>query len=98
MVFLELKRRQQEIYYYHTKDNYEVDFVVKKGRNIQALIQVAYELDNVNTKNREIRALISAMEETKLNQGLVLTYDTKDEIKLDGKSILLVPTYEWLLR
>jgi len=34
LVFLELQRRRKEVYYYKTKDGFEVDFAIKEGREI----------------------------------------------------------------
>ena len=41
LVFLELKRRNKEIYYWKSKKGKEVDFLIKKGLNIEEAIQVS---------------------------------------------------------
>jgi len=43
-VFLELKRRGRDLFYYRTKNGREVDFICGEGRNVTDLIQVAKEL------------------------------------------------------
>lgn len=40
IVYLELRRRYKEIFYYKTEDNLEVDFLVREGTKIVILIQV----------------------------------------------------------
>jgi predicted AAA+ superfamily ATPase len=97
LVFLELKRKFPEIYYYKTSNNLEVDFLVKSGKKDIALIQVSDNLDHEKTRQREINSLSRAMDELKLTKGLILTEDTDEEIKADGKVILVQPVYKWLL-
>lgn len=98
LVFLELKRREKEIYYYRTANNLEIDFLVKSGRKDIALIQVTDNLENEKTRKREIAALERAMDELKLKTALVLTEDNEQEIRLDAKIITVVPIYKWLIK
>jgi len=97
VVFLELKRRGEKVYYYKTKSNSEVDFAVKVKNKFQELIQVAWFLDDEENKTREIKSLYEAMEEIKINKALILTNDHKETIKNEGKTIEILPVYEWLL-
>lgn len=97
LVFLELKRRFTEIYYYKTTNNLEVDFLVKTGRKDVKLIQVADNLNNDKTRRREVDSLAKAMEELRLKTGLILTDDTEEDLQIAGKSIKAVPLYKWLL-
>lgn len=97
LVFIELRRRNKEIYYYKTSNNLEVDFLLRRGSHIETLIQVAYSLHDEPTKKREIKALLKAMEETGLNEGLLLTDDCFDEYVMDDKKIIVKPVYIWLL-
>ena len=95
IVFLELKRRDKEIYYY--KDIYECDFVVRNERKIESVIQVCSSLQDQNTRQREINGLISAMEEYNLRQGIIITFDDEEEIEIKNKKIIVLPIYKWLL-
>ena len=97
LVFLALRRKFQEIYYYKTTNNLEVDFLIKSGKNDLKLIQVADNLDNEKTRQRELNALIKAMDELKLKTALILTEDTEEEIALKGKVVMVKPIYKWLL-
>jgi predicted AAA+ superfamily ATPase len=96
-IFLELKRRGYEIFYYKTKDNFEVDFLIRQGSKIIKLIQVSDNLHNATTKAREVRALTAAMAEVKCKDGLILTMDSQEEIEIDGQHIKIQPIYQWLL-
>ncbi len=95
IVFIELKRRGKEIYYHVEKR--ECDFVIKEGAKIIKAIQVCYELTRDN-KEREIEGLTQAMSKFKLKEGLILTHDQEEEIKLKGNSkIIIKPVWKWLL-
>lgn len=97
IVFLELKRENNEIYYYKTKNNLEVDFLIKRGSKAEELCQVSWSLANQETKEREIKSLSAAMEELKIKKSMILTYDEEEELKIKGKMIIIKPVYKWLL-
>ncbi len=95
-VYLRLLRKFDDIYYYKTKNNLEVDFVVKTDSTKMA-VQVAWSIKDEKTREREIRALAAALDELKLKQGLILTYNETDEVDVDGKPITVMPAYQWML-
>ncbi|MBU0764232.1 MAG: ATP-binding protein, partial [Bacteroidetes bacterium] len=95
IVFIELKMRQKDLYYYKTKNNMEVDFFVKE--NNPQLIQVCYSIEDYKTKEREIKSLKTAMDELDLKEGLILTYNSFDDIKIEDKMIYIRPTWKWLI-
>ena len=101
LVFTELVKRgikpNRELFYYKTRNNREVDFVVKKGLEVTELMQVCYDLTNPDVEQRETKALFEASEELKVKKLTVFTWDEKREIKKDGNVILLIPLWEWLL-
>lgn len=96
LVFIELKRRNKEIYYYKTSNNLEVDFLIKDGQK-KELIQVAYDILNEKTRKREIKSLLAAMNELKIIKGIILTYDNEETLKIENKEIKIIPVYKWLL-
>lgn len=96
LAFLRLIKDQKEVFYYKTKNNLEVDFLARKGREKQ-LIQATLTLKNFATRDREINALKTAMKELNLKSGLILTKDEEDEFRFDGKTITVQPLYRWLL-
>ena len=71
-VLLHLRRLYREIFYF--RKNKECDFHVRERGGIKLCIQVTSELNNDN-KEREISGLLEAMEEVKLDEGLIITYD-----------------------
>jgi len=95
-VFLELKKRGKEIFYWKGKG--EVDFVIKEGTKIKELIQVCYDIEKEETKKREIDALVEAMEFFKLNNGKIITWDFEGEEKIGKMKIVFIPIWKWLLQ
>ncbi|MBI4600100.1 ATP-binding protein, partial [Candidatus Uhrbacteria bacterium] len=101
LVFTELVKRgvkpNRELFYYKTRNDREVDFLVKEGIEVTELIQVCYETIHSDVQQREAKALCEASEELKVKKLTVLTWDEKREIKKDGNVIQLIPLWEWLL-
>lgn len=101
LVFMELVKRgfkpEREIFYYKTRNNREIDFVLKKGAEILELVQVCYESINSSVEDREAKALAEASGELKVDTLTVLTWDEELEVEKDGKTIQFKPLWEWLL-
>jgi len=101
LVFTELVKRglkpNLELFYYKTRNDREVDFVVKKGHMVTELIQVCYESVNSDVEQRETKALSEASSELNVKKLTVLTWDEKREVKKDGMTIQFRPLWEWLL-
>lgn len=95
-VFLELKRRNKEIYYF--EDKKECDFIIKSGRTITQIIQVADNLSDPRTRKREIEGLKLAMGKFNLAKGLIITYDAEEKIVEDNKQIDIIPFWKWSLK
>ena len=98
MVFLELKRRGKEIFYYRTANGLEVDFAVREGNRLTELIQVTRDMKVEKTRGRELKALLKAMDETGLASGTIITYEDEEEITAEGKTVRIIPAYRYLLQ
>jgi len=94
LVFLALRNLKEEVYYYKTKKDTEVDFYLPKKK---LLIQVSQSLTEPAVRERETGALLDAMEEIKENKGFLLTEDEKDTLTFANKKISVIPLYEWIL-
>lgn len=93
-VFLNLRRLYgEDIYYYKTRKDHEVDFYLSKKKTF---IQVSQSLVNPTTHQREVQALLEAMEEVEESTGMIITEDEKETLELEGKTIIVLPVYEWL--
>ncbi len=97
IVFLEIRRRNLEVYYWKSRDGYEVDFVVKAGQKLTGLIQVAWDVREEATQRCEERALWCAMEELDVDSGVILTEDEERTLEENGKTIRYMPIWKWLL-
>lgn len=96
LVFLELKRRGKDIYYYKNKT--ECDFIIKEKNRISEAIQVSFNISSRETKEREIKGLFGAMELFKLKKGLIITNSEEEKIELDKKIVNVVPAWRWFLK
>lgn len=92
LVFLNLRQSFEEIYYYVTQNNLEVDFYLPKHK---LLIQVCQSLADQDTKIREVRALDEAMKELNISSSIVLTED--ENVEIENSNIKIIPIYKWLL-
>ena len=97
LVFTELRRNFQEIYYYKTKSGKEVDFIVQVKGNKRLLIQACESLANPDTRKREIVALVEAMGELGLNNATIVTRNESEEVKVGGGVIDVVPAWRFFL-
>ena len=99
MVFSQLATNpQNEVYYYLTSKNHEVDFVLKRKNKVEQLIQVCHELSSAKTEEREERALWEVMDELKLDSGIILNKEIEKVVKKEGKKIYYIPLWKWLLK
>ena len=91
-VFVELLRKGNEpgktLFYYRSRNNREVDFVIRRGPIVERLIQVSYSLDSAKTRKREVDALVECGEELKCNNLSIVTFSGKE--KIDGISPISV--------
>lgn len=94
LVFLELKRRQQDIYYH--KGKRECDFILKQGGKITTAIQVSDHISSQN-EQREVQGLMEALDCYSLQEGRILTYQQEDALMLHHKKIEILPIWKWLL-
>ncbi len=95
LVFLELKRRGQEVYYF--KGKHECDFLVKQKNKIIEALQVTMTLNHQN-QPREMAGLEEAMTRCLVNRGTILVYDGQERIfKKNRRTITVKPLWRWLL-
>ena len=94
LVFLALRRRTNEIYYYTTPAGYEVDFYLPES---QELIQVAQSLSIPATREREVRALVDAMRALNISHGTILSDANAEQVTENGFTITIHSLAEWLL-
>ena len=92
MVFLELRYRTSEIYYFSEKK--ECDFVVFHQKKIHGVYQVCWQLDQENM-DREISGLLEAMHYFEIKTAILITINQSDQFIIEDKTIKVQPFYEW---
>lgn len=96
LVFIQLKRQNKEVYYHD--DGVECDFIVREDGHIISAFQVTHSLSDAKTRQREINGLLSALNAYNLSEGMILTTDETEELTIEGKKIVICPTWKWLLQ
>lgn len=97
-VFLHLystRTPMDSIFYF--KGKFECDFVLQRGVEIHSLYQVCWDLSDPETFNREISGLIEASKTTQCDNLYIITLETKETIEHQGKTIQILPAWEWML-
>jgi len=90
-VFLVLRMKYRNIYYYETSNRKEIDFLFKQGNKLN-LIEVAYEIDQ-----EHIKKLDKAMNELNLKGSTLITWNEEEKIKTKSGQIDAVPLWKFLL-
>ena len=95
LVFIELKRRDKEIYFYSEKG--ECDILIKEKNKVVGAIQITQNMNEENSK-RELNGLINALEKHNLKEGIILSLDNEEKQEKKGnKKIKFIPLWKWLL-
>lgn len=94
VVFLELKRRSDEIFYFEQKG--ECDFIIKENNGRWCAYQVTLDLNEEN-ESREIGGLLEACEFLGIKEGVILSYDEETRRKIQGIEVNIIPVWKWLL-
>ncbi len=99
LVFWQLYRQYGNIYttdiYYYQDTYHECDFILFREGDRPLPIQVCWEMQNEDTKTREISGLIKACEVSGRKKGIIITYDSAEEIEEKGIHIAVIPAWKW---
>ena len=98
-VFIELVRRgydvERTMFYYRSRNDKEVDFVLCKEAHIERLVQVCYDMSNPKTEKREVDSIVECAGELKCSNLVIVTNNDKRTIEKDGYKIDVVPITEF---
>jgi len=97
MVFVELQRRYNDVYYYKTQKGREIDFLVRRDKKDILLIQVTESLSDRKVRQRETDSLLAGMKELHVKKSLILTADEEETIRSKERIINVVPAYKWFI-
>ncbi|MCX9014298.1 MAG: hypothetical protein OIN89_05840, partial [Candidatus Methanoperedens sp.] len=85
------------LFYWKDSQEREVDFVIRRGLDVDQLVQVTYASNKEDIKKREITALLKASEEFACDNLLVITWGYEAEEAVDGRNIIYKPLWKWLM-
>jgi hypothetical protein len=98
-VFIELLRNgydpDKTMFYYRSRNDKEVDFVLRKGAHIEQLVQVCYDMSSPKTEKREVDSLTECAGELNCRQLVIVTNNEERIIEKDGYRIDVVPVSKW---
>jgi uncharacterized protein len=97
LVFMSLRRRYPDIYYYKSKSGKEVDFIAPVSGREFTLVQVCESLADPQVRRRESTALSEAMTELGLKTGTIVTRNEDGRIEVAGGTIRVIPAWQYLL-
>ena len=98
-VFVELLRQgydtDKTMFYYRSRNDKEVDFVLRKSTHIEQLVQVCYDMSSPKTEKREVDSLTECAAELNCSNLAIVTNDGERIIEKDGYRIEVVPVAKW---
>jgi uncharacterized protein len=91
---------EMSLFFWKNQDQEEVDFVIKKGREVVMLIQVCAQITSKKVLDREIRSLLKGKEELRCNNLVLLTDTESGTEKYSWHEysgvIQKIPLWKWL--
>lgn len=94
LVYLTLRQRTKDLYYYLTSKGHEVDFYLP---GFHQLIQVSQNMKNATTREREIRTLSEAIEELPVKSALILSDADENVFQVNKIPVEIKSIPKWLL-
>ena len=85
------------MFYYHSRNDKEVDFVLRKGTHIERLVQVCYDMSSPKTVKREVESLLECAGELKCNNLVIVTNHDERIIEKDNYRIEVMPVSRFFL-
>jgi hypothetical protein len=61
------------------------------------IVNVCYDLNDPQTRHREISGLVEALIFFDYPQGWLVTRDHEETVEQNGKKIMILPLWKWLL-
>ncbi len=92
-VFNHCKTKETELFYWQDKNKNEADILFKEEKSIKA-IEVKYK---GKITESELKGLLGFLEKYKQKEGIVITKNILEKKNIEGKEILFVPAWLFLL-
>lgn len=94
-VFVELLHRgydtEKTLFYYHSRNDKETDFVLREGNKVKELIQVCYDMSKEKTIKREVDSIVECAGELGCDNLTIVTWNEERTIEKKGYTIKVVP-------
>lgn len=94
-VFVELLHRgydtEKTLFYYHSRNDKETDFVLREGNKVKELIQVCYDMSKEKTIKREVDSIVECAGELGCDNLTIVTWNEERTIEKKGYTIKIVP-------
>ncbi len=94
-VFIELIRQgydtEKTMFYYRSRNDKEVDFVLRKETRVERLVQVCYDLSSPKTEKREVDSIVECAGELKCSNLTIVTKEDERTIEKEGYTINVLP-------
>jgi len=102
LVFLQLLRKKSlesdlELFFWNDYQDHEIDFVLRKGKRIEELIQVTYASEPADIMSRETGALVKGAGLLGCKKLTIITWDHEGRLRKNGTAINCIPLWKWLL-
>jgi len=94
LVFLMLRQKTSEIYYWASVKGHEVDFFLPRN---DLLIQVCMDLTSEGTRERELRALQEAMKALDIPSAQIISRENEEPIQTESGKVEICSLAGWLL-
>lgn len=94
-VFVELIRKgynvDKTLFYYRSRNDKEVDFVLRRGTHTECLVQVCYDMSSSRTEKREVESLVECAGELKCSNLVIVTNNDERTIEKGCYRINVIP-------
>ena len=104
IIFMQLRRETDKIYYGKTPSGYEIDFVtLERGQQISGdrlprLVQVCADMDEPETRERELRALQEGMSLYGVKNAEIVAENTEETVQGAEGKIHIIPAWKFLMQ
>jgi len=102
VAFLHLTRRKaldplMTLFYWADYQGHEVDFVIRRAKSVEGLVQVTHASGPDEISTRETRGLVKAARQLGCRDLRIVTWDYEGEVTKEGRMVVCVPLWKWLL-
>ena len=72
---------EKTLFYYHSRNDKETDFVLREGNKVKELIQVCYDMSKEKTIKREVNSIVECAGELGCDNLTIVTWNEERTIE-----------------